>query len=300
MYEVTDTVFRQIIADCASPDLFFTEFVNVDGLNSAGRDKLMKHLIHTDKDKPLIAQIWGKNPENYYEIAKQLPDMGFDGVDINMGCPDKAIVRQGCCGAFINNRDEAIKIIKAVKEGVGGRIPVGVKTRLGFGEIDFSWHELLLNQKLDMLSIHGRTVRQMSRADANWEAIGHISKLRDKISPNTLLIGNGDVESTQEGRALAQKYKVDGVMIGRGVFHDPFVFSDASPWNTYTKQQRIDLYKKHVNLFNKTWKNNERPIVTLNKFCKIYINGFDGAKEIRENLMSCSDANDLLDKLENL
>jgi tRNA-dihydrouridine synthase len=195
MDDVTDTVFRQIVADCAPPDLFFTEFVNVDGLQSPGRKALLKKLQFTPKEQPLIAQIWGKNPENYFKTAQELIDMGFAGIDINMGCPIKDIVNNGCCCALINNRPLAVEIIKATQAGANGKLPVSVKTRLGFNEIDLSWHKLLLEQGLDYLTIHGRTRRQMSKDENNWQAIEDIRKLRDKIAPATLIIGNGDVAS---------------------------------------------------------------------------------------------------------
>lgn len=298
MDDVTDTVFRQVVVDCARPDLFFTEFVNVDGLQSPGRSKLLKKLQKTAKEGSVIAQIWGKEPENYRKTANELVDMGFAGIDINMGCPVKAVVSNGCCSALINNRELAVAIIKATQEGAAGRVPVSVKTRLGFGVVDYTWHELLLQQNLSMLTIHGRTARQLSEAPADWAAIAKVHELRDAAAPQTLLVGNGDVESRAEGEALAKQYKLDGIMVGRGIFHDPFVFAKESPWSTYTKQQRIDLYTKHVTLFAETWGvGHERRIATLNKFCKVYINGFDGAKELREQLMSAESADELLQML---
>lgn len=297
MDDVTDTVFRQVIAGCAPPDVFFTEFVNVDALQSAGRVATLPRLLHTPAEKPLIAQIWGKTPENYYKSAQDLMEMGFDGIDINMGCPVKDVVRNGCCSALINNRELAAEIIQATKNGAGN-LPISVKTRLGYNDIDYSWHEFLLEQKLNALSIHGRTRKQMSKVPANWEAIGQIVKLRDKISPTTKIIGNGDVITRVQGVELAQKYSLDGIMIGRGVFQDPYVFANplasGSSWANQTPEQRKNLYAKHVKLFAKTWQNNEKPVVVLNKFCKIYINGFDGAKDLRENLMQTKTTEELL------
>jgi tRNA-dihydrouridine synthase len=285
LYDVTDTVFRQLIADCAKPDVFFTEFVNVDGLQSKGREQVIKALQFTQKETPLIAQIWGKNPDNYFKTAQELVNMGFAGVDINMGCPDKTIVKQGCCCALINDRPLAQEILSATKKGLAGKLPISVKTRTGFNEVDYSWHEFLLKQDLDMLTIHGRTKSQMSKVPADWEAINTIRELRDKISPKTLLIGNGDVMTRQQGRELAIKYKLDGIMIGRGVFNDPYVFSEHSPWEEMAQIDRIELFKKHLILFSRTW-GDSKPLNILNKFCKIYINNFDGAKDLREQLMS--------------
>lgn len=295
MYDVTDTVFRQIIADCSPPDLFFSEFVNVDGLQSVGRKALIKKLQFSQKEQPIIAQIWGLNPDNYFKTAQELVQLGFDGIDINMGCPDKNVIKNGCCIALINNRELAKEIIQATKKGAGD-LPVSVKTRTGFNEVDLSWHEFLLKQDLAMLTIHGRTKKQMSKVPADWEVINQIRELRDKLSLKTLIVGNGDVQNKQEGQILANKYKLDGIMIGRGIFNDPFAFSKNSPWLSLTQNQRIDLYKKQVELFTKVWGDNG-PIKTLNKFCKIYINNFNGAQELREKLMSAKSVNELLSLL---
>ena len=157
-----------------------------------------------------------------------------------------------------------------------------------------SWFETLLAQDLQMLTIHGRTRKEMSKVPAHWDVIGQVRELRDKLSPNTLIVGNGDVLTRAQGRTLCKEYKLDGIMIGRGIFHDPYVFADNSSWESQTREQRIELYRKQVQLFADTWKNNERPVPTLNKFCKVYINGFDGAKELREHLMSAKSTDELL------
>lgn len=302
MDDVTDTVFRQIIAGTAKPDLFFTEFVNVDGLQSPGREKLLKKLQFSDKEKPIIAQIWGREPKNFYKVTKELVEMGFDGVDINFGCPEKNVIKNGLCIAMINNRELAGEIIQAVREGLNGSLPLSVKTRLGLQHVDFSWHEFLLSQTLNMLTIHGRTAKQMSKVPADWQAIEHIRKMRDELSPTTLIVGNGDIQTRAQGMLYAKRYSLDGIMIGRGIFHDPFVFANppagGSPWEQWIREQKIELYKKHVELFAKTWKDSDMRIHTLGKFCKIYINGFDGAKELREELMSAKNADELLTLLD--
>lgn len=294
MDDVTDTVFRQIVASTAAPDLYFTEFVNVDGLQSPGRQKLLKKLKHTAKEQPLVAQMWGKIPNNFRKTADELVDMGFVGIDINMGCPEKTVVKNGCCSALITNRELAAQIIRATQDGADGRVPVSVKTRIGFNEIDLTWLEFLLGLNLDMLTVHGRTRKEMSEVPAHWDLIGEARKLRDKIAPNTLIVGNGDVENRQHGLELAKRYGLDGIMIGRGIFRDPFAFAEISPWAGYTRQRRIDLYTKHVKLFASTWHKDERQVVTLNRFCKVYINGFDGAKELREQLMAAKTTDELL------
>jgi len=305
MDDVTDTVFRQIIADIAPPDLYFTEFVNVDGLQSPGRPKLLHKLSFSNIEKPIIAQLWGLKPENFYKTTQEIIKMGFDGVDINMGCPVKTVIKNGACAALMNNRELAGQIIDAVQQAAGetpacrqAGFPVSVKTRTGFYNTDLAWIEFLLSKKLNMLTVHGRTVKQLSIVPADWKLIGEIKKMRDFLSPDTKIIGNGDVKTRQQGLELAKKYDLDGIMIGRGIFDDPFVFAQNSLWSKYAKQQKIDLYRKHVKLFAQTWQNKERKIETLNKFCKVYISGFGEAKQLREQLMSAKEINELINTLD--
>lgn len=311
MDDVTDTVFRQVVDACAPADLYFTEFVNVDGLQSPGRHKLLKKLKFAASETTVIAQLWGKNPDNFRKTAEQIADgtfareldlpegCNFVGVDLNMGCPAKSEVQNNTCSALIKqeNRQLAEDIISATREGLAGRMPLSVKTRVGFNEVDMTWFEFLLNQKLNMLTVHGRTRKQMSKVPADWSLIGQVAEMRTALKLSTLIVGNGDVMSKQEGLHLAKEYDLDGIMIGRGVFQDPLIFAEASLWESKTREERIALFARHVELYKNTWQHGERPVHTLNKFCKIYINGFDGAKEARERLMQCESADELLTTL---
>lgn len=317
MDDVTDTVFRQIVLGTAAPDLFFTEFVNVDGLMSPGRGKLLKKLRFVEGEQNLVAQLWGLKPENFRAVAQQIADgslarelglpegCNFVGIDLNMGCPAKSEVGNGTCSALIRleNRPLAGEIIQATQEGARLRrgrtstlLPVSVKTRLGFNEVDMSWFEFLLGHDLPMLTVHGRTRREMSKVPAHWDLIGEVAHLRDKLAPQTLIVGNGDVQSREQGEALAEQYGLDGIMIGRGIFGNPFVFLEDGPieWDSHSKVQRIELYRRQVELFAGTWREGERNIKTLNKFCKVYISGFDGAKELREQLMAAGSTAELM------
>ncbi len=311
MDDVTDTVFRQIVNSCAAPDLSFTEFVNVDGLMSPGRPKLLKKLRFDSSEKQLVAQLWGLQPENFRAVAAQIADgslakelglsagCNFVGVDLNMGCPAKSEVQNGACSALIKleNRELAEQIIDATRDGLAGKLPLSVKTRIGFSEVDMTWFEFLLGKNLDMLSVHGRTRKEMSKVAAHWDVIGQVRELRDSLAAKTLIVGNGDVTDREHGIALAGEWGLDGIMIGRGVFHDPYAFAANSPWDTVSRADRTALYTKHVKLFAETWQAGERPVHTLNKFCKIYINGFDGARELRDQLMSATSTDQLLDIL---
>lgn len=296
MDDVTDTVFRQIIAENYAPDVFFTEFVNVDGLQSRGRKNIIHKLDYTDNEQPLVAQIWGKTPENYEKVAGELVEMGFSGVDINMGCPDKSVVKNGCCSALINNRNLAVEIIKSVKKGVKGRVPVSVKLRTGFNEVDFSWPELILEQNIDMLTVHGRTTKEMSKVPARWEDIKKVRVIRDKIAPSTLIIGNGDVASREQGEQLAQETGVDGIMIGRGIFNDPFIFQKNSQWATTSQIDRLKAYKRHIELFLETYPPEKRirNWQSLKRMSKMYIRGLEEASKFRDSLVRSQTADEML------
>ncbi len=296
MDDVTDTVFRCVIADTAKPDLFFTEFANADGLQSAGRIAVLQKLKFTGAEKPLIAQLWGMKPENYVKTTKELVKMGFSGVDLNMGCPVRNVVKLGACSALINNHELSNELVEATQEGAGGKIPVSVKTRVGFGEVDLGWIEFLLQQNLAALTIHGRTAKQQSKVPNDWKLIGKIRKMRDEIAPETLIIGNGDVLTRKQGEELAKKHGLDGIMIGRGIFQDPYVFSKDSPWKQMEIEEKINLYKKHIQLFKQEWGDKKNP-AGLKKFAKVYISGFDGANEFRTKLMDCNNTKAMLEVL---
>jgi tRNA-dihydrouridine synthase len=293
MDDVTETVFRRVVAECACPDLFFTEFVNVDALQSAGRTAALRRLKYTEAERPLIAQIWGQKPENFYKTAQELVEMGFDGVDINFGCPDKAVVKNGCGGGMIKYPEGAVEIINATREGLAGKLPLSVKTRIGFNSFDERWLTAVLEQKLNMLSIHLRTVKEMSKVPAHWELADRVRELRDEVSPSTLLVGNGDVSTRDQAEDLAKKHGYDGIMIGRGVFQNPYVFASDFDWDAVPAKEKLKLFRRHVELFSCTWQEGERPIAPLNKFCKIYVSGFDGAKEARVKLMNCHSIKEL-------
>lgn len=221
-----------------------------------------------------------------------------------MGCPDKAVVKNECCSALAQPhlREKAVQIIKATKKGAG-KLPVSIKTRLGFGEIDYSWHKLLLEQKPSMLTVHVRTTREMSKVPARWDAIDEIVRLRDEISPETKIVLNGDIMDRQQGEKLAKKHKVDGVMIGRGVFHNPYCFAKSSkeaPWKEATPKDKVNLLIKHLELFQSTYKNSERKYDPLKKFVKVYLSGFDGASRLCETIMNSTNVDEALQILSRL
>jgi tRNA-dihydrouridine synthase len=284
MEDVTDTVLRQIIDRCGKPAVFFTEFTNVEGMFSKGEKLVNQRLRYTEAELPLVAQIWGTHPENFYKAARKLTDMGFNGIDLNMGCPAQGPVGRGVCSGLINNRPLAKEIIDATKEGAAGIIPVSVKTRLGFRATDFEWIQFVLEQKLAVLTVHLRTVSEMSKVPAHWDKLKTVVEIRDVLSSETLIIGNGDIQSLNEARQKVAEAGADGAMIGRGIFNNPYLFSDTTTLSDKTPEEKMHLLLEHMRLWIDTWGNTKHfPI--LRKFFKVYANGFPGAQDLRIQLM---------------
>lgn len=283
MEAVTDVVFRHVIAHAAKPDIFFTEFTNASSYCSpAGIHSTRGRLTFTADEQPMVAQIWGSKPEEFRQMALGLKEMGFSGIDINMGCPVKNVVKSG--GSYLIRQPElAAELIAAVKES---DLPVSVKTRLGYSSpTEFTeWLSHILKQDIVNLTIHLRTRKEMSKVPAHYELISEIKKLRDEIAPQTLLTINGDIRDRQHGEELVQQYGVDGIMIGRGIFHNPFAFETEK--REHTKEELISLLHLHLNLFdNYSSELEPRKFEPLKRFFKIYIRDFPGASELRERLM---------------
>lgn len=258
MEGVTDVVFREVIANAGAPNLFFTEFTNVSSFASEkGRANALERLdcsINPDRapiTTPVIAQIWGKNPAHFAEISSALESLGFTGLDINMGCPDRHVNKAGGGAAMVKTPELAIECIRSAKQSTN--LPISVKTRLGFTYIDEykTWLPLLLNEHLSALTVHLRTRKEMSKVPAHFDLIPEIVKLRNQISPETKLIINGDIKDLQHVQALSQKYpEVDGFMIGRGVFQNPFCFSKKHLRKTPTPTELHALLNYHLDLFD--------------------------------------------------
>lgn len=290
---VTDTVFRQIVTSVGAPDVLFTEFVPVEALLSSGKERAIQALKFSKKEKPIVAQIWGSDPEKFYIVAKMLSKMGFDGIDINMGCPDKSTLKTGSCAALIKNPDLAVKIINATIKGAG-KLPVSVKTRIGFSSIDTeNWVTALLKTPIAALTLHLRTVKEMSAVPAHWDEIAKVVEIRNRLNPGCLIIGNGDVKSIAEARGKTQEYGIDGVMIGRGIFQNVWLFNDKIDPQTITPKDKIKLLLRHLNLFKKTY-GDKKHFALMKKFVKCYINNFDGASEVREKMMESKTLDELI------
>ena len=331
MEAVTDVVFRHVVKKAGAPDVFFTEFANATGWVHAGDKAIAGRLIKTDDEHPLVAQIWGGEPGDMEQFAAHCACLGFDGIDINMGCPAKSAIKSGGA-ALIRQPEVAVAAIAAAKTA---GLPVSVKTRLGYTHVDEwrEWLTTLLQQDIVNLTVHLRTKKEMSKVPAHFELIDDILALRDDIAPQTLITINGDIRDRAHGLQLASDHPgLNGIMIGRGVFQDPFCFQerevsldigdkrvavggaapkpsracerglgadrltgpassdlravgDGDNGSDENKTNLINLLYYHLDLFDKWQPQLGRPYETLKRFFKIYIRDFDGAKDLRDQLM---------------
>lgn len=290
MEDVTDVVFRHVVAAAGAPDVYFTEFTNSDSYcHPDGQDSVRGRLTFTEDEQPIVAHIWGDNPEYFRQMSIGMAEAGFKGIDLNMGCPVPNVVGNGKGCGLIKRPDVAAELIEAAK---AGGLPVSVKTRLGMHKVEEwrDWLTHILEQDIANLSIHLRTKKEMSKVDAHWELIPDIKQLRDEIAPNTLLTINGDIPDRQTGLELVEKYGVDGVMIGRGIFKNPFAFEvDAEE---HSSKEHLELLLMHLDLFDQYVEDTGRKYKTLHRFFKIYVKGFRGAAELRNELMSTSSTDD--------
>jgi len=288
MADVTDAAFRRIIAKYGKPDIMFTEFTSADGLcNTIGRKKLLINLQYNEEERPIVAQLFGANPEHMEKSAELVKKLSFDGLDINMGCPDRSVEDQGAGAALMKNPKLARKIIQAAKNGAPA-LPVSVKTRIGYSKFDENFFIEILKENLAALTVHLRTRKEMSEVPAHWELMPKIVELRNKISPETLIIGNGDIKDLKEGREKAKQYGCDGIMIGRAALGNPFLFSENK--NVPNEVEgRLKVLLEHAMLFKKLF-TGRKNFAVMKKHFKAYVAGFAGAKELRIKLMEAENA----------
>lgn len=294
MADVTDAAFRRIIAKYGKPDVTWTEFVSTDGLSSRGREALLPDLWFSDLERPIVAQIFGATPAHFRETAALLADLGFDGIDINMGCPDRNVEKQRAGAAMMKDPDLAQEVIRATQEGSRG-LPVSVKTRIGYNKVEIDdWIPRILETGPAALTVHARTRKEMSDVPARWEYVARAVALRDRYSPHTRLIGNGDVKDIDDGREKAGATGADGVMIGRGVFGNPWRFNRSISIENIPLAERLHVMIEHTRLFEETL-GEIKNFSIMKKHYKAYVNGFDGAKELRMRLMETSSADEVED-----
>ncbi|MGM9904166.1 MAG: tRNA dihydrouridine synthase [Enterococcus sp.] len=295
MEDVTDVVFRHVVQKAGAPDVFFTEFTNSDSFcHPDGKESVKGRLTFTEDEQPMVAHIWGDKPEFFKEMSIQLAEMGFKGIDLNMGCPVPNVAERGKGSGLILRPDVAAELIEAAK---AGGLPVSVKTRIGYTAQDemVNWISHLLKQDIANLSVHLRTRKEMSKVAAHWELIPQITKLRDELTPQTKITINGDIPDRQTGLELAEEYGVDGIMIGRGIFKNPFAF-EKEP-REHSAEELIDLLRLQLDLQDHYAKVIPRSMTGLHRFFKIYVKGFPGANDLRIQLMETKTTDEVRERL---
>ncbi len=295
MEDVTDTSFREAVARISEPEclhVLFTEFTAVDGMNHpAGKERVSERLVVSSEERKLlkekkirlIAQIWGNKPELFYKVAREITEeYEFDGLDINMGCPVKNVVRQGACSALIDQPSLAKEIILATREATP--LPVSVKTRTGIRRHETErWISQLIEAGPAAVTLHGRTQKQQSEGQASWEEIAKAVEVRNELNPEIPVLGNGDILSYGQALEYAATYHTDGVMIGRGIFHNPWFFN-AAPKQA-SREEKLNQLLLHTRLFERNW-GEKKTFNILKRFYRIYVQGFTGASSMRAELMA--------------
>jgi nifR3 family TIM-barrel protein len=305
MADVTDRAFRALIAKYGKPDVIWTEFVSADGLFLGGKDALINDLAFSEIERPIVAQFFTNKPEMMRKAAELAVDLGFDGVDINMGCPDKSVEKQGAGAALIKNPKLAQEIILAAKAGAkkdGKNLPVSVKTRIGYNKNELeAWLPALLETSPDVVTIHCRTRKEMSDAPARWEHIRRAVEIRNEYREKvgeencqTLIFGNGDVLDISDARQKARETGCDGVMLGRAIFGNPWLFSEQDK-NKISVEEKLKILMEHSRLFEKLVQPKSptgqgKSFAVMKKHFKAYVSGWDGAKDLRARLMDCENA----------
>lgn len=302
MEDVTDVAFRALIAkysDPTIPRVMYTEFTSADGLMRADEDgqrKLRKKLEYAGGERPIVAQLFTANPEYMEEGAKLCREMGFDGFDINMGCPAREVEKQGCGSASVRNPDLARELIRAAKKGAGD-MPVSVKTRIGYNEDELeTWLPALLAEEPATVILHARTRKEMSDVPARWERVARGVEIRDSLGSRTLIVGNGDVQNLTDARAKIAATNADGAMIGRGIFGNPWLFTNRGE---PTREEKISALIEHIELFQEHMSGFVNEAVMKRHF-KAYIGGWDGAKDLRVQLMETDTLGDALSILRSI
>ncbi|MEO6536538.1 MAG: tRNA-dihydrouridine synthase [Candidatus Paceibacterota bacterium] len=297
MADVTDPAYRRLIAETGAPSVTWTEFVSADGLYHTREKKgmkdeenpLVRDLLFTPGEHPIVAQLFSSHPDMMEYAAKLCAERGFDGVDINMGCPDKSIEKQGCGAAMIKHPDVAVEIIRAAKKS---GLPVSVKTRIGYNAEDIDgWLPVLLKEDIEVLTVHLRTRKEMSKTAAHWELMPRIVALRNELAPGTLIIGNGDVSDMNDAKQKILETGCDGVMFGRAIFGNPWLFTEREA-EDIAAAERLTALATLARYFNDM--KPAKSFHILKKHIKAFIVGFDGAPELRTALMDTSSVEELL------
>lgn len=302
--DVTDAAFRRLIAKYSAheradgtvggPDVMWTEFVSADGLMRAtpeGKEKLMADLKYTEEERPIVAQLFSSTEEYMEAAARLCAELGFDGIDINMGCPDRSIEKQGCGSAMIKNPQVARAVIRAAKRGAPS-LPITVKTRLGYNQDQLEeWLPELLAEEPAVVTVHARTRKEMSKVPARWERVKRAVEIRNEQGSESLIFGNGDALNISDAKEKAEATGADGVMLGRAIFGNPWLFHPEKDLTNVSLEERLRVLVEHTQMFVELLPHKNFAI--MKKHYKAYVNGFDGAKELRLALMETNSAEEV-------
>jgi tRNA-dihydrouridine synthase B len=309
---VTDAAYRFMVAKYGKPSVMMTEFTAAEGIR-AGAERLMTDFLYDPIERPVVAQIFGSDPSAFIIAGAVAAALGFDGVDINMGCPAKNIAEKGAGASLILDPHRAKAIIRATREGIkayaDGKslkemgvlpniitiiearrtelgltdadrrdLPVSVKTRIGYSDIVIEeWVKHLLEEKPVAITLHGRTLKQLYTGFADWDAIARGAAIIHET--DTLVLGNGDVQTLEEAQQKVAEYGVDGVLIGRASFGNPWLFAGHDA----TWEERKSIMLEHARYLNTIV--DGRGFIRMRKHLLDYTRGFEGAKETRMQLM---------------
>jgi nifR3 family TIM-barrel protein len=340
MNSVTDHPFRHIQKKYGNPMLIFTEFTSVDGI-CAGASALLKDFLYDESQRPIIGQIYGRSPRNFYQTAIVLCQLGFDGIDINMGCPAKSIAHAGSGAGLIRTPSLAQEIVRATKRGVqdwvnGATVrdcvdvpprmvkevetlhkrlptavqqrrplPVSVKTRIGYDHSQIGeWIPQLLESEPVAITIHGRTLTQGYTGDSNWEEIGCAAKIAH--GSKTLILGNGDLRSLEDAYERIERYGVDGALIGRASYGNPYVFwHEENPPRQQTSgceppnYAMLHIALDHARLYQESFGHLDRyNFLPMRKHLGWYVRNLPGASHLRRTLVQTSNMEDAVMAIE--
>ncbi|KKU49916.1 MAG: tRNA-dihydrouridine synthase [Parcubacteria group bacterium GW2011_GWB1_49_7] len=305
MADVTDAAFRHIIAKYGKPDVMWTEFVSADGLALApeeGKRKLLLDLKYSESERPIVAQFFTSSPEHMRLAAQLAASLGFDGVDINMGCPDKGVEKQGAGAALMKNPKLARELIRAAKEGAPS-LPISIKTRIGWNSPELeTWLLEILKENPAVVTIHARTRKEMSKVPARWEFVKRAVEIRNQNQCPTLILGNGDVKDIDDAKKKVEETGCDGVMLGRAIFGNPWLFSRGKRSGLENEdlrpgiEERLAVLVEHIKLFDELL-GGVKNFSIMKKHFKAYISGFDGAADLRGKLMETESATEAVEIL---
>lgn len=309
MAGVTDAAFRRVMAKYSkyggsddpsrdttsfgALDVIFTEFVSADGLFLAGKEELADSLSYTEEERPVVAQFFSPDPDRMKRSAAFAKELGFDGIDLNMGCPDRAVCKQGAGAEVIKTPELAQKIIKAAKEGASD-MPVSVKTRAGyFSDSELNdWITAVLETEPAALTLHARTKKDMYKVPARWDLVKQTVELRDKIKVKTSVLGNGDISSMEDLYEKVSHSQADGAMVGRALFGNPWFFDERKISSGVSVAERLRVLVEHCKLFEDLFAD-RKSFALMKKHYKAYVSGWDGAKELRIKLMTAKSASEV-------